>query len=140
MTDEKQKTGLSDLERERLYRLARHGDASVLEGIEILVESLIGIGQAQELRDVDPRAADILGKCQGCDRPVIWVGITKKDGKPGRLPLDARAPVYQVEPLDPIIDRRMQTATRLEGAYVSHFATCKKPDHFSQVSRRRTDA
>lgn len=140
MTDEKLKSGISDADLVALRVMAEQGPQVVLDGIEFLVGYLIALGGDTELRDGDPRAGDILGKCQGCDRPVIWVAITKKDGKPGRLPLDARAPVYLVDTVHGYPGARIQEATRAPGAYVSHFATCKKPDHFSQASRKKTDA
>jgi hypothetical protein len=83
-----------------------------------------------ELSDSDPREGDTTGTCRGCSRPVVWAEITTKQGKPGRVPLDARAPVYQVHP------GAGAQAVRLEGAYVSHFATCQAANDYSKNRRK----
>ena len=86
-----------------------------------------------------------LGACRGCGKPVLWVAIIKADGKPGRLPLDPRAPVYFVggrtDPdgvpcaskanglRDPLVENP------LPEAYVSHFSTCSKANDFSASNR-----
>lgn len=91
--------------------------------------------------DADPREGDLVGTCRGCGKPVIWVAITKKDGTRGRLPLDARAPVYQVDPDHAYPEEHPhQNAVRQKGAYVSHYATCKNANDFSQSRRKKTDA
>ena len=82
-----------------------------------------------ELSDSTPRDGDTTGSCRGCSRPVIWAEITTKQGKPGRVPLDARAPVYQVHP------GAGPRAERLDGAYVSHFAACQAANDFNRKKR-----
>lgn len=115
---------------------------------EWIADSLNAIDRARDLEEqaamieilnVTPRTGDVVGTCRGCDRPVIWVAITKKDGKPGRLSLDATAPVYQVDGVDRDHGGRLQNAERQKGAYVSHFATCRNANDFSQTTRKKTD-
>lgn len=60
--------------------------------------------------------------CRGCGRPIIW-GVTG-DGK--KIPLDPKPAVYGV-----VEDEGNALATRMEGAMVTHFATCPKASDFS---------
>ncbi len=61
--------------------------------------------------------------CRGCGLQILW-GQTK-DGK--KVPLDPRAPIYQVIKGDEIA--RVET-----GLYVSHFATC--PEAYKKKGER----
>jgi hypothetical protein len=65
-------------------------------------------------------------RCAGCGKPIIFAHITRTDGKPGVIPLDARAPVYEVH-TDEFGER---FGKRMTTAFVSHFATCPKANDF----------
>ena len=57
--------------------------------------------------------------CKGCARKMIWA-TNPATGK--MIPLDAVATIYKLE------DGK---AIKVEGYYVSHFATCKYASEFS---------
>ena len=61
--------------------------------------------------------------CKGCGREIVWA----EDDKGTKIPLDPRAPVYQV--VDGV-------AVRNTKAMVSHFATCSQANRFSGSRRR----
>jgi len=62
-------------------------------------------------------------RCKGCGREMVWLSLGK--GK-GAVPLDPRAPVYDVT-----------TGARSEGRYmVSHFATCPQANRFSGSGKK----
>jgi hypothetical protein len=64
--------------------------------------------------------------CPSCGKTVVWADITKADGKPGRVPLDPKPPVYLVTKDDQAV--RADQKREHEARYmVSHFATCKNP-------------
>lgn len=68
-------------------------------------------------------------KDPNCSVPIMW-GITKSGIK---VPLDSRATVYRV------IKQNMDYAEveKVEGFYVTHFATCKNPDKFSSSNKEK---
>lgn len=75
-----------------------------------------------------------LSHCRGasCKRDVVWAEVEKPDGTVAHVPLDPRAPVYMpVEGEDGRV-----TAKRVEGAMVSHFATCADANRFSGGGKR----
>lgn len=63
--------------------------------------------------------------CAGCGKKIVW--IETADGK--KIPLDPRPPVYSYTPIVGSSGRFV--GARLEGAAVSHFATCPKANDFS---------
>lgn len=66
--------------------------------------------------------------CLKCGVPIVIA--RQPDGTP--IPLDLRAPVYRYD-VDLAGER---VATRDAGAYVTHFATCTDPTHFSKRGRK----
>jgi len=58
--------------------------------------------------------------CRLCGREIVW----GTDAERKRIPLDPRAPVYQVQTEDGPELGEVLVATRDRGALVSHFATC----------------
>lgn len=64
--------------------------------------------------------------CPTCGATVIWAEITKADGKPGRVPLDPRPPIWVVTK-DGQGKRVPQKRTDERRVLVSHFTTCKNP-------------
>lgn len=64
--------------------------------------------------------------CRSCGMTVVWAEITKADGKPGRVPLDPKPPVYLVSKGGQGT-RAQQEREREERYMVSHFVTCKNP-------------
>lgn len=64
--------------------------------------------------------------CPSCGAWVVWAEITKADGKPGRVPLDPRPPVFLVSRTGQGV--RAAQGREGENRYlVSHFTTCKNP-------------
>ena len=64
-------------------------------------------------------------KCRGCGTPVVWITAKSADGtKDVKIPLDPRAPVYEVDPVNPT------RGERTKSAMVSHFKTCPKANQF----------
>ncbi len=73
--------------------------------------------------------------CSGCGRKIFW-GITEEDQ---RVPLDSIAPVYvAVDGSEMTNDS--QGIRREIRAYVSHFSTCSKANHFSKKNPVRAKA
>lgn len=109
------------------------GDYSDLIAAEPwLLESVRDLEErAAELVDRDPEDGATTAVCRGCGRPITWAALTRKDGTAGRIPLDVRAPVYSVANVE-----GGAIASRLPGAYVSHFATCSKANDFSNCKRK----
>lgn len=70
--------------------------------------------------------------CKGpkCGKPIIWSAITKEDGTPGKMPLDPRAPCYEIVGTGGL-PASGATARRAPNAYVSHFATCADVNRFT---------
>lgn len=69
-----------------------------------------------------------------CGADIVFARITKRDGAPGHVPVDAKAPVYRV-----LIDVDTDDATAERAPFtntefyaVSHFATCPNADRFSK--------
>ena len=71
--------------------------------------------------------------CKGpnCGRPVVWATVRRDDGTPGKVPLDPRAPVYEVTGAG-AARAGSYVAERRGTAYVSHFATCPDAGRFSR--------
>lgn len=65
-------------------------------------------------------------KCKGCGAEIIWA--RNENGK--MIPLDAKAPVYIIDPDNP------DHCVRSNYAHVSHFATCPKANEFSGSKRK----
>ena len=63
--------------------------------------------------------------CKGCNKPIVWAEITKKDGSKGMIPLDPRPPVYDVDEVE-----GKTVAYRSIAGMVTHFATCPKASDF----------
>ena len=59
----------------------------------------------------------------GCGKPIVWA---KLEGG-GAVPLDPRAPVYDVTEAGAHV-----YAARNRGAMVSHFTTCPKASNFTR--------
>ena len=68
--------------------------------------------------------------CRACGRAMLWA--LTQEGK--KIPLDAETPVFQItkDPVTIESGGERWTAKRLQGAYVSHFSTCRAADSFSQ--------
>ena len=62
--------------------------------------------------------------CRGCGKPIVFGDLPTG----GKVPLDPRAPVYDVEM---IVGGTVAAERRIE-AMVSHFATCPKASTFSR--------
>lgn len=72
--------------------------------------------------------------CRGCPSKVLWAR-NKASGK--LIPLDAKALVYKIVSY-PDNPHRMDTpieVVRVKDAFVTHFATCKKPEQFSSSKK-----
>ena len=65
---------------------------------------------------------------------MIFAAIIKADGKPGTVPLDPRAPVYQIVRWDDGVAQAERVGKEQE-IYVSHFSTCPKAGQFSGGNR-----
>jgi len=63
-------------------------------------------------------------KGEGCNTKIIF-GIDEETGK--TIPLDSSAPVYCVD-----FDEDKPRVRRVTDCFVSHFATCKRPNAFSK--------
>lgn len=74
-------------------------------------------------------------RCKGksCSALILWAEIIKRDGSPGRIPLDVRGAV-QVYKLN-----EDGTAQRAKGYYVTHFATCPDANDFSSGLQGRKE-
>jgi len=70
------------------------------------------------------------GSCRGCGKPMNW-GLDSETG--ATIPLDPRAPVYEIGPLDEAT--RTFSVRRVRTHAVSHFATCPKSSDFSKGKR-----
>lgn len=64
--------------------------------------------------------------CRGCGKPIVFADIKRADGAPGKVPLDPKGVCYVPRGMFGTI-----TAERVEGAMVSHFATCRDASKFS---------
>ena len=77
----------------------------------------------------------ILSTCRDCGNAIVW-GVDE-DGK--RIPLDPRASVYHVTAFDWV--GQLYVVERIGPGepvhYVSHFWTCPKARHHSNVRRDR---
>jgi hypothetical protein len=86
----------------------------------------VGYGRLFEIvaqeQAADPHGTEPGAKCRGCGKPMIWA----KTETGSTIPLDAKAPVYDVKMAD-----EEAVAIRLEHAHVSHFATCPKAAQFA---------
>lgn len=69
-----------------------------------------------------------VSECKGCGKPIVWA----TDDKGQKIPLDPRAPVYNVLSDSPATCKRSLPDT----AMVSHFATCPKANDFSRTRVR----
>ncbi len=65
-------------------------------------------------------------KCRGCGRRILWV-VTSSGV---RHPLDAVAPVFQLQRRKLANGDEFVEWARAPDAYVSHFVTCPKRDQF----------
>ena len=63
-------------------------------------------------------------QCRGCGKPIVFGDLPTG----GKVPLDPKAPVYDVEG---IIGGTV-TATRRTEAMVTHFATCPAASNFTK--------
>ena len=72
-----------------------------------------------------------MGKKCKCGKEMVFVEIVKRDGSPGKVPLDLKATVYEVTQVD---EKGVPTfATRADKKYaVSHFNTCMNAAEFSK--------
>lgn len=86
--------------------------------------------------------------CRGCGKPIVFAAITKRDGTNGTVPLDPRAPVYDLD-VDvegnyfaiPTLRRFAEAGDEpVQGSLVSHFATCPKAGDFSASNKGVRDA
>lgn len=66
--------------------------------------------------------------CQKCGCPLAF--IESAEGK--LIPLDLRAPVYQVIDIKKQDGSLRRQAVRTHMAFVSHFSTCRFADEFSK--------
>lgn len=62
-----------------------------------------------------------------CGKKILWSRIREGNKK---IPLDCSAPVYELN-----ADDSGETCSRIKYAYVSHFATCKYANDFSNKSK-----
>lgn len=67
-------------------------------------------------------------KCRGCGRKILWV-VTSSGV---RHPLDAIAPVFQLQRRTLANGEEFVEWARAADAYVSHFVTCPKREQFSK--------
>lgn len=77
-----------------------------------------------------------MATCKGCGKTIVW-GVTQ-DGK--RIPLDPSAPIYVVHQIvggDPVVVLLSAADRRLDGPWVSHFATCVKANEFSASKKAK---
>lgn len=79
--------------------------------------------------------------CKGCGKPIVWA----KDEKGQAIPLDPRAPVYDViEVREGVTCVRSKPGQNVMGhnlaSMVSHFATCSKAAQFSGSKRKAAPA
>lgn len=64
--------------------------------------------------------------CELCGKPIYFGAITKSDGKPGHIPLDPVAAIYDLHEGGEA--RRVQVPAPGEGeigTFVSHWNTCR---------------
>ena len=60
--------------------------------------------------------------CKACKKEITWA-VTEKGAT---IPLDKIGPIYEIEEVEGVMN-----AVKIEGAYISHFATCTDPGRFS---------
>lgn len=66
--------------------------------------------------------------CKACKKEITWA----KTEKGATIPLDRVKPIYRVEEGEGGFPK----AVKVEGAYISHFATCTDPGRFSGKGRK----
>lgn len=64
-----------------------------------------------------------MARCKSCGTEIIWIRTPT-----GRVPLDPRPPVYSVD----FKRRGDMRGRKVQGHYVSHFATCPGADEHSK--------
>jgi hypothetical protein len=86
--------------------------------------------------------------CRGCGKPIVWAAlvdergelVTNENGSPKCIPLDPRAPVYELKSYTDRslgADGKARECRRISDAYVSHFATCPAANQFSGRNREK---
>lgn len=76
-------------------------------------------------------------QCRGCGKAIEWAEIEERgqngERKFKRIPLDARAPTYQM-----VDDGYGNLSWQRSPAMVSHFVTCPNADQFSKRAQVET--